>query len=122
MAFLNVETKPLATNRTLLVFLGTLIDALIYLNDENERTEDCVAIRACYSPPPSTHDQTAPSALNEVAKRDAEVAIEKARRGVDSGNQATATQAGAKTVALAAEGEDEPVGEAKAPIAPATSD
>ena len=40
-------------------FLGTLIDALVYLNDEHERTEDCVAIRACYMPPPLEHDKAA---------------------------------------------------------------
>jgi nucleotide-binding universal stress UspA family protein len=99
-----------------LVFLGTLIDALIYLNDENERTEECVSIRACYLPPPSTHtsSQASPAAVNEAAKRDAEIAIAKVRRAADSGNQAMATQAGAETQAPVAEAEAEAEAEALA--------
>lgn len=53
------------------------MDALVYVNDEHERTEDCIAVRACYIPPPLKHEKVASG--NAAAKRNAEIAIEKAR-------------------------------------------
>ena len=71
--------------------VGTLVDVLVYLNDEHERTEDCLAIRACYMPPPSDHDRrtstrTVSATTIAAAKRDAEIAIDKARRAADGLN------------------------------------
>lgn len=74
---------------------GTLVDTAVYLNDENERTEDCIAIRGCYMPPPSVHDTAGSEAANEAAKRDAEIAKGKARRAAAEGEQQPAETAAA---------------------------
>jgi hypothetical protein len=74
---------------------GTLVDTAVYLNDENERTEDCIAIRGCYMPPPSVHGTAGSEEANEAAKRDAEIAKGKARRAAAEDEQQPAETAAA---------------------------
>ena len=83
MVYRRVRVDAHQLTLDIVAILGTLVDALFYLNDEHDRTEDCIAIRACYIPPPSEHGLAASATAKEAAKRDAGIAIDKARRAAN---------------------------------------
>ena len=46
---------------------GTLVDATVFVNDEEERTEECISIRGCWMPPPPTSVETDSAVAKDVA-------------------------------------------------------
>ena len=46
---------------------GTLVDATVFVNDEEERTEECISIRGCWMPPPPTSVETDAAVAKDVA-------------------------------------------------------
>ena len=62
---------------------GTLVDTTVFLNDEDERTDTCIAIRGCWMPPPSAHDSAGNVITNPQAESDAAAAVDKAREAAE---------------------------------------
>ena len=46
---------------------GTLVDATVFVNDEEERTEECISVRGCWMPPPPTSVETDSAVAKDVA-------------------------------------------------------
>jgi hypothetical protein len=102
---------------------GTLADIAVFINDEDERTDMCIAIRGCWMPPPSVHDAAGKKISTPQAEADAAAAVDKARQAANSASQgaevdgpvaiAAASEAAAAEASTAAtEAAAEPVGAA----------
>ena len=84
---------------------GTLVDATVFVNDEEERTEECISIRGCWMPPPPTSVETDSAVAKDVAD------------ALDSAKQkaaATEVEAEAAPEAQGSEPEAEPESEPEA--------